>query len=1015
MIKSQGLYLATVIFACVSIFSVFYGMFLTTSKLSDNSHNNLLTNDNTPWFTSKGKIIYILADNLRYDYLLPVGSPYSNDNFKKNKYNKLIDLITTKPENALLFKTFADSPTLTVTRIPCMVTGNIPSKINSFLAFGSLPTEEDNVLRQLKLNGKKTYLSGDSLWKDYFSQDLSVAPAIPSFDIKDMDVDGTTIDYVKDKIKSNDFDMLIGHMLVADHMAHAYGISDYRVAEAIVRIDDFIQEIVDLMDDETTLIIAGDHGSDNTGDHGHDSIEETTTAVIAYHKKGFQKNLQKNLDSLMKSTPHAVLEGLSLDKIPEINQVDMVPTLAMLTGTPVPFSNLGQMVSDFYPVADYPGKDEKCPDSAFEAQLAKDNYLNHLQIRHYLEESQHQSHLYSDDDIHRMKNIARQIEEEYKEVTKMLENNQQCDPKFHQKAYNTIAKCQEFSEKAYHLVRNKSSYDSGLIIQGILMIVLVMVIYLLSMQYVYRFGYKEENASLLSIPKFFAEKKNLSQLFFFFAIFGYVYHTKRRFAYPIVASAMYTAVCVCGSLILSLFKRSSKISIDSPQEFQDSQTTEQEGAKHAKNPKTAQDLKQQYDQLDESDITDLERSDNTRLNNRPNHQVQATPLFINELDNALSILPSTKLFIFQNPLYSVLALSVAVYTIYLIHVKNFFVLRDHISVPYTPYVAILAILYRLSSNLSHYTKPIMVIGFILCGVASHMQVNTSDLLFRMVLGLLLIIDWICSESKYIVKELNTSRIWGFLHMTCMVVLILYQAVKQYDNYWVEIVLPRIVWAILGSIIVFGRVFKIGKLANKRNTQACLILFMVLMRKQRELLPFGVFLTFMRITNHYFLRAQVKNYLYPIVLAFLSYIMLFAIYLTDYLIPANFVQAFIGFHNFNPVFSPLIFMVYNLSSFILAAIFMSYHHQALDFKYSEGHPLVSDRKSGNSSDVDPLEYSKIIRRRNVFPFVFYFAVIMLSASIKVYVFKDFHYEWALEKFLLDGVYYIFIMGTSYFLF
>jgi len=1009
MIKSQAFYLATVIFAIVSIFSVFYGMFLTTSKISENSHENLLTEDNSPWFERRSKVIFILADNLRFDYLLPVGSPHSNDQFKQNKYFKLIDMLQKDPEHTVLLKTFADSPTLTVTRIPCMVTGNIPSKINSFLAFGSLPTEEDNVLRQLKLNGMKTYLSGDTLWNDYFSQDLNVAPSIRTFDIKDMDVDGGTITYVKDKIKDGDFDMLIGHMLVADHMAHSYGIADYRVAEAIKRIDDFIQDVVELMDDETILLIMGDHGSDKTGDHGHDSVDETTTAVVAYHKKGFQKNVQKNLSALMK--------GMTAEDIPMINQVDMVPTMAMLTGTPIPFSNLGQMVDDLYPIGDYPGKDEKCPNAAFEAQLAKDNYLNHLQIRQYIRKSQHRFHLYSWDDLRHLKVLTHQIEEEYNDITKMIKKGQHCDPEFHNKVVNLVLKCQESSEKSYKLVRNKSSYDSGLIIEGIVILLLIMVIYLLIIQYIYRFGYQEKNASLLSIPKFFTKKRNLIQLVFFFVTFGLVYHQKRRYAYPIVASTLYSAVCVCGSLILTLFKKTTKTNDiqQSAPNLQDSQTSEQEtptigkSNNHLKNP---QELKQLYDQLEDTDA-DLEKSDGNRTAQR--NQQQATPLFINELDNHLSLLPSTKLFIFQNPLYSLVALSIAIYTIYLIHVKNFYVLNSQYSIPYTPYIAALGITYRLSNYLSQYTKPIMVTAFVLCVISSYMQVDVSSLKLRMALGLLLIVDWIYCESKYIVQQLNTSRIWGVAHMTCMAVLILYQAVKQYDNYWVEIVIPRTVWAILAGIIIFGRIFKIGRLANKRNAQACLVLFLVLMRKQKELLPFAVFLTFMRINNHFFLKVQVKNYLYPIVLAFLSYLMLFATFLTDYLIPANFVQAFIGLHNFNPIISPFIFFVYNLSSFILATVFLSYHHQALDFKYSEGLPLLSSRKQGNSTDIDPLEYSKVIRKRNIVPFVFYYSVIMLSASIKVFVFKDFHYEWALEKFILDGVYYIFIMGCSYFLF
>jgi GPI ethanolamine phosphate transferase 3 subunit O len=52
-------------------------------------------------------------------------------------------------------------------------------------------------------------------------------------------------------------------------------------------IDSLIRQIIDKIDDQTTLLCFGDHGTKIDGSHGGEEVEEMRTAMFAYQKKPF--------------------------------------------------------------------------------------------------------------------------------------------------------------------------------------------------------------------------------------------------------------------------------------------------------------------------------------------------------------------------------------------------------------------------------------------------------------------------------------------------------------------------------------------------------------------------------------------------------------------------------------------------------------------------------------------------------------------------------------------------------
>lgn len=87
------------------------------------------------------------------------------------------------------------------------------------------------------------------------------------------------------------------------------------------------------MDNDTILIVAGDHGMTQTGDHGGETAEEISALFFMHTKQHL-----------------FVPNYLEFDQV--LHQIDLVPLLSAILGIPVPYSNLG--VVNFNLIPDIP-------------------------------------------------------------------------------------------------------------------------------------------------------------------------------------------------------------------------------------------------------------------------------------------------------------------------------------------------------------------------------------------------------------------------------------------------------------------------------------------------------------------------------------------------------------------------------------------------------------------------------------------------------------------------------------
>lgn len=285
------------------------------------------------------KAMILVIDALRFDFVIPVAD---SDEYYHNNFPVLYDLA--QLENGVLLKFIADPPTTTLQRLKGLTTGSLPTIIDAGSNFNGDAIDEDNWLLQLRKLNKTIAFMGDDTWTALFNEYIDPKFNFPydSLNVWDLHtVDNGVIDHLFPLMEQNEnlnWDMLIGHFLGVDHVGHRYGPRHYSMKEKLNQMNDVITKVVNELDDETLLIVFGDHGMDYTGNHGGDAPDELESTLFMYSKKHnfFKKDKDAyDIDDKGANYKH-------------VNQIDLVPTISLLLGLPVPFNNLGFPIDEAF-------------------------------------------------------------------------------------------------------------------------------------------------------------------------------------------------------------------------------------------------------------------------------------------------------------------------------------------------------------------------------------------------------------------------------------------------------------------------------------------------------------------------------------------------------------------------------------------------------------------------------------------------------------------------------------------
>jgi predicted AlkP superfamily pyrophosphatase or phosphodiesterase len=313
----------------------------------------------------------------------------------RNKLPVLFDHLRDEPSKSRLFQFVADPPTTTMQRLKGLTTGGLPTFIDIKNNFASSLVEEDNILEQMVRNGHHTTFMGDDTWMALFPNHFNRSYPFPSFNVKDLHtVDNGCIQHLIPSMRSSssetsskEWDVIIAHFLGVDHVGHRYGPSHPSIIDKLGQMNTVITNVIHEMNDISSrtgdniiLFILGDHGMTPGGDHGGASIEETHAALFVYSTKPtFETDerlapldvgtplVPKGSSSQQSSSIYSPLyhlrtelrpslaggAGSSLSSSPYqqfaiVPQIDLVPSISLLLGLPIPYGNLGSVIPELF-------------------------------------------------------------------------------------------------------------------------------------------------------------------------------------------------------------------------------------------------------------------------------------------------------------------------------------------------------------------------------------------------------------------------------------------------------------------------------------------------------------------------------------------------------------------------------------------------------------------------------------------------------------------------------------------
>ncbi|KAK9241079.1 alkaline-phosphatase-like protein [Lipomyces kononenkoae] len=286
------------------------------------------------------KVIFMVVDALRSDFVF---SNESSMTFTQS-------LISSG--NALPFTARAAPPTVTLPRIKGITTGSVSNFLDAVLNIAESDNSssligQDSWLMEFKrrpLPGKLV-MFGDNTWLKLFPGTFDRYDGTESFYVSDFtEVDNNVTRHLHVELERSDWDVMILHYLGVDHIGHKGGpYSQYmpnklremdQVVEMLYR---YAEKILETEEKSTLLVLCGDHGMNEIGNHGGSSPGETAAALV-FASPVFSKH-----GSASPSPPNPT-DGYEYYNV--VEQVDIVASISGLVSNPFPMNNIGVFIPE---------------------------------------------------------------------------------------------------------------------------------------------------------------------------------------------------------------------------------------------------------------------------------------------------------------------------------------------------------------------------------------------------------------------------------------------------------------------------------------------------------------------------------------------------------------------------------------------------------------------------------------------------------------------------------------------
>lgn len=159
------------------------------------------------------------------------------------------------------------------------------------------------------------------------------------------EVDNNVTRHIHDELNKDDWSLMVLHYLGLDHIGHKSGPRSTHMPSKQREMDDIVHQLFNALESQshlqsTLLVLCGDHGMNDAGNHGASSPGETSPALV------FMSPKLKAISSKYRAPTQPKNE---YDYYSTVEQSDISPTLAALLGFPISKNNLGAFIPEFLP------------------------------------------------------------------------------------------------------------------------------------------------------------------------------------------------------------------------------------------------------------------------------------------------------------------------------------------------------------------------------------------------------------------------------------------------------------------------------------------------------------------------------------------------------------------------------------------------------------------------------------------------------------------------------------------
>lgn len=291
------------------------------------------------------KMVFMVIDAFRSDFAFSVDSsmPFVHSSIRN--------------QTAIGFTAFSTPPTVTLPRIKGLTTGSTPNFLDAILNIAEGDTSstlagQDSWVAQIISRGRKINMFGDDTWIKLFPNMFNETDGTASFFVADFtEVDNNVTRHLDIQLSpftakspeevEADWDVLILHYLGLDHIGHKGGPNSVFMPGKQREMNDIIEKIYNTVSSDTLLVVVGDHGMNEAGNHGGSSSGETSAAAIMFSEKfkSISSDVLVSTDAPLPSNPDYSFYR-------KISQSDLVPTFASLLDFPIPINSLGVVLKE---------------------------------------------------------------------------------------------------------------------------------------------------------------------------------------------------------------------------------------------------------------------------------------------------------------------------------------------------------------------------------------------------------------------------------------------------------------------------------------------------------------------------------------------------------------------------------------------------------------------------------------------------------------------------------------------